>query len=133
MNGIVFDHNAKVFEHFGQTRPAISRGFIRRGKIIAQGAADELKQHYLGNPEFEAVLCEPWSRNGLVLPGDSEITSVGETWLRFRSPAGEAANPQVLRHLLDEGLPVAQLNEVSRSLENVYLMAMSQAKAQEAA
>jgi ABC-2 type transport system ATP-binding protein len=106
---------------------------IRRGRIIAVGTAAALKKEYLGHPEFEAVLGQSWSRNGLQLPSGSELTGTGETWLRFYSEAGESANPDVLRRLLDAGLPVVRLNEVPQSLESVYLMAMNRAKEQEAA
>ncbi len=62
------------------------------------------------------------------LPDGATLTGRGPDWVRFTTPRGAADNPQVLRTLLDQGLAVISLAEVPRSLEQVYLKAMSNGK-----
>lgn len=100
---------------------------IRRGKIIANGSPTELKQQFLGVPEYEATLGEPFSERGVNLPDGTTLTGHGPQWVRFTTPRGSQDNPQVLRTMLDQGLAVISLAEVPRSLEQVYLKAMNHA------
>lgn len=101
---------------------------IRNGKIIANGTPAELKQQFLGVPEYEAVLGEPLTDRGVNLPNGATLTGCGDTFVRFTTPRGGQDNPQVLRALLDQGLAVISLAEVPRSLEQVYLKAMANGK-----
>lgn len=101
---------------------------IRNGKIIANGTPAELKQQFLGVPEYEAVLGEPLTDRGVNLPDGATLTGHGDTFVRFTTPRGGQDNPQVLRALLDQGLAVISLAEVPRSLEQVYLKAMANGK-----
>ncbi|GAB4579904.1 MAG: ABC transporter ATP-binding protein [Anaerolineales bacterium] len=101
---------------------------IRNGKIIANGTPAELKQQFLGVPEYEAVLGEPLSDRGVNLPNGVTLTGQGKTFVRFTTPRGAPDNPQVLRTLLDQELAVISLAEVPRSLEQVYLKAMANGK-----
>lgn len=97
---------------------------IRRGKIIAQDTSSNLKQLLLGTGEYEMHLAT--TLNGhleTLLPG-VEITSRGPNWFRYRAAQPDQMNPELLRTLLDAGLPVVRLQEVSRSLEQVYLQAI---------
>ena len=94
---------------------------IRRGKIIAQGNPDELKARFLGVPEFEINLSNAINGNLPKLPAGIAITGHGENWLRFRTENASQTNPQLLQSLLGAGLRVVSLQEVSRSLESVYL------------
>ncbi len=120
---ILCTHNLAEAEELA-ARIAIIRG----GQIIAKGTSAELKQQFLGVPEYEAVLGEPVSDRGVTLPEGATLTGRGDTSVRFTTPRGAQDNPQVLRTLLDQGLPVISLAEVPRSLEQVYLKAMSNGK-----
>ena len=98
---------------------------IRRGKIIAQGSTSSLKQVLLGVGEYEMHLAT--TLNGQVdeLLAGFEITSRGSNWFRYRTEKPDQTNPVILKSVLDAGLPVVRLQEVSRSLEQVYLQAIN--------
>lgn len=101
---------------------------IRNGKIIANGTPAELKQQFLGVPEYEAVLGEPLSDGDVTLPEGATLTGRGPLSVRFTTPRGGQDNPQILRTLLEQGLAIISLAEVPRSLEQVYLKAMANGK-----
>ncbi|HEY5671758.1 MAG TPA: ABC transporter ATP-binding protein [Anaerolineales bacterium] len=104
---------------------------IRRGRIIAQGSPQTLKANFLGPAEYEVRLGVNLNGQVLSLPHGAKLTSQGEDWLRFRTLEPALANPAILRYLLDLGLPVLGLQEVARSLEEVYLKAVSVAEGEE--
>jgi ABC-2 type transport system ATP-binding protein len=103
--------------------------FIRYGKIIAQGTPQELKQRLLGPAVYEVRFGFPQSVDDLKLPKDLQISARGEGWLRYRSSQPEYDNPLVLQYLLDQGLMVVGLEEVPRSLEQIYLQVMNETEA----
>jgi len=123
---IICTHNLAEAEQLSD-RIAI----IRRGAVIANGSPSELKDRFLGPPEFEARMIGPPDGTRYVLPEGVSITAAGENWIRFSSPLGERSNPATLHSLLDQGVQVAGLKEVSRSLEEVYLMVMRAANGKE--
>ena len=98
---------------------------IRQGKIIAEGSPASLKARLLGPPEYEVRFGA--SLNGIEpsLPGSARQTLRGADWLRYQTAHPELVNTAVLRTLLEQGLPVVGLHEVPRSLEQVYLQAIS--------
>lgn len=98
---------------------------IRRGRIIIQGSPASLKQRLLGPTEYEIRLGGIWRTDGVQLPAGADLTANGGDWLRYRTQQPEVVNPAILRHLLEKGMPVLGLQEVPRSLEQVYLQAIS--------
>jgi ABC-2 type transport system ATP-binding protein len=98
---------------------------IRRGRIIARGSPSALKLGLLGPAEYELRVGAMLNGHTLDLPVSVELIQSGPDWLRFRSTEPRVSNPQVLRYLLGQGLPVVSLQEVPRSLEEVYLQAIS--------
>ena len=98
---------------------------IRQGKIIASGHPTDLKRDLLGPSEYEVEFGMPLDGHPLFLPADAELIDRGLQSLRFRTDIPEGTNPLVLRYLLAQDLPVIKLQEVPRSLEQVYLTAMS--------
>lgn len=107
---------------------------IRAGRIIRTGTPENLKRELLGAPEFEARLgsgLNGWTPDGL--PEGVRLTGQGENWLRFGVETPQAANPMLLRRLLEERLAVVAFSEVPRSLEQAYLEAVAQENRQEAA
>lgn len=98
---------------------------IRRGRIIIQGKPAELKQRFLGLVEFE--VCFNTNQNGSLpeLPDQIRLTHQGEGWFRYQTEQPQEMNPVLLRKLLEHGIPVVSLQEVSRSLEQVYLQAIN--------
>lgn len=117
---VICTHNLAEAEELADTI-----AIIRRGKIIIQGAPADLKLRLLGPPEYEVRLgrdmdgWNPQPVRGAIMTGS------GGRWLRYRAADPERTNPLVLRSLLEQGLPVVGLQEVPRSLEDVYLQAIS--------
>ena len=101
---------------------------IRYGTIIAHGTAEELKQRLLGPAVYEVRFGFPQSIDQLKLPNNLQISARGEDWLRYRSSHPEIDNPLVLQYLLDQGLKVVSLEDVPRSLEQIYLQVMKEPK-----
>lgn len=98
---------------------------IRRGKIIAHGGASELKQQLLGPAEYEVRFSEALNGRRPRLPGRVALTTNGEDWLRFRSDDPQGMNPMVTQALVEQGFLVVSVQEVARSLEQVYLQALT--------
>jgi len=100
---------------------------IRRGKIILQGALPELKATLLHPPEYLVNFNTPFEND---LQGSSTFQGVnlierGETWLRFQVPEPDTQNPMLLRWLLEQGCEVVTFQEIPRTLEEVYIQAVS--------
>jgi len=123
---VICTHNLAEAEEL-----ADSIAIIRKGRLVAQGTAQNLKDQFLGHPEYEVHSIGPLDGRTFDLPAGARLTRRGEDWLRFASVDGRGANPGVLSRLLAQGLAVASLQEVPRSLEQVYLMAMEAARAVE--
>jgi len=102
---------------------------IYRGRILLSGTLNELKQQILGPVEYEAQLSHPWQLNGLALPEGVTLSENNGSRLRFRVERPQESNPLLLRLLSDAQAPVVTLQEVSRSLEQVYLKVMADAQA----
>jgi ABC-2 type transport system ATP-binding protein len=98
---------------------------IRAGRIIAQGTTAKLKSSMLGPAEYEVRLASHLNGHVLQLPSEASLTQQGENWLRYLTNEPDKSNPQVLRALLDQGYPVIGLQEVPRTLEQVYLQVVN--------
>jgi ABC-2 type transport system ATP-binding protein len=97
---------------------------IRRGVIITKGSPANLKQLLLGPSEFVLKLACPI--NGTIeLPRNVVVCSQGRDWIRYQTESPEEINPRILRLFLSHDYPVISLQEVSRSLEDVYLQAIA--------
>jgi len=98
---------------------------IRQGKIIIQGSASDLKQRFLGPAEFEVRFNADLNGSVPELPEQVLLTRRGDNWLRYQTKLPQQINPVLLSQLLANGFPVVSLQEVSRSLEQVYLQAIN--------
>jgi ABC-2 type transport system ATP-binding protein len=98
---------------------------IYRGRILLSGTLDELKGQILGPVEYEAQLSRPWQVDGLTLPAGVALSGNNGSRLRFRVERPQESNPLLLRQLAEIHAPVVTLQEVSRSLEQVYLKVMA--------
>jgi ABC-2 type transport system ATP-binding protein len=101
---------------------------IYRGRILMQGSLEELKQHILGPAEYEVLLSEAWNAAGLQLPGGVRMHQVDGQSLRFRVEHPERSNPELVHALSANRAPVVAIQEVPRSLEQVYLKVMADAQ-----
>jgi ABC-2 type transport system ATP-binding protein len=97
---------------------------IRRGAIITKGTPSSLKQIMLGPGEYILKLADPI--NGIPeLPSSVRFISRGPDWIRYSTDSPEKVNPHVLRMFLSNDFSVVSLQEVPRSLEDVYLQAIT--------
>jgi ABC-2 type transport system ATP-binding protein len=99
---------------------------LRRGQIVAQGKAHELRAELAGLPLFEVRLGKSARRAGRLLRADVDIVEVGERSIRYRSASPHVQNPILLQRLMKAGLPVVELREITPSLESVYLRAVAE-------
>ncbi len=96
---------------------------IRKGEIIIEGTAEELKQKLLGAPHFRVELDQPFTS----VPADIQaipqlkLLATDTTGFSFETIEPGVTNPLVLKSLVEGGLGVVTLSPVSRSLESVYL------------
>jgi ABC-2 type transport system ATP-binding protein len=103
---------------------------IYRGRVLLSGTLDELKRQILGPVEYEVRLSHPWQLDGLTLPQGVTLSESNGSSLRFRVERPDKTNPVLLRQLTDAHAPVVTLQEVPRSLEQVYLKAMAEVQAE---
>jgi len=104
---------------------------IYRGRILLQGTLDELKQSVLGTPEYEIKFSEIWDSSGLELPNDVDMLSRTATSLKVRVKRPQESNPMILKALALTSASVMAFQEEPRSLEQVYLKVMADAKGRE--
>lgn len=97
---------------------------IRRGKIVSYGTLAALKEHFLGEPEYEIHFAAPL-KDLSIFPSEINIREHGSDWVRYRSADPNAQNPRLLQKLMESGLQVVTLHEVERSLESAYLEAIN--------
>jgi ABC-2 type transport system ATP-binding protein len=101
---------------------------IYRGRILLSGTLDELKRQILGPVEYEVRLSRPWELDGLALPEGVTLSGKNGSSLRFRVERPDEINPMLLRQLAEAHAPIVTMQEVSRSLEQVYLKVMADAQ-----
>jgi ABC-2 type transport system ATP-binding protein len=101
---------------------------IYRGRILMMGTLEELKQQVLGTAEYEARFSSVWNSAELKMPRGVILTSREDSILRFRVENPREANPLLVRELSSMRAPLLAFQEVSRSLEQVYLKVMEDAR-----
>jgi ABC-2 type transport system ATP-binding protein len=101
---------------------------IYRGRILLQGTLGELKRQVLGAPEYEIKFTAEWDANSLELPEDVELLSQTPTSLKVRVKRPQEVNPQILKMLSSKSASVMAFQEEARTLEQVYLKVMAEAK-----
>jgi len=101
---------------------------IYRGRILIKGKLEELKERVLGPAEYEISFSKKWKFANLKPLAGVEIVASGARKIRFRSEQPKKNNPLLLKELSKHEAPILTLEEVSRSLEQVYLKTMSAAE-----
>ena len=104
---------------------------IYRGKILLQGTLEDLKRNVLGAAEYEIKFTDVWDSSGLELPKDVELLSRTATSLKVRVMRPQESNPQILKALSATSASVMAFQEEPRTLEQVYLKVMAEAKGRE--
>jgi ABC-2 type transport system ATP-binding protein len=101
---------------------------IYRGRILTSGTLDEMKRRLLGPAEYEVRVRGKWPRRTLDLPAGTQLLATQESSALFRVEDPGASNPVVLKQLMESGAEVIAMQEMPRTLEQVYLAAMAQVK-----
>jgi ABC-2 type transport system ATP-binding protein len=117
---IVCTHNLAEAEEL-----ADKIAIIQHGKIITSGTVSELKNLLLGSAQFEVRVGTSLDHMVLNLPDEARLSQQGEDWLIFQADDPVNANPRVIQYLVNLGIPIVSLSEISRSLEKVYLQAIT--------
>jgi ABC-2 type transport system ATP-binding protein len=104
---------------------------IYRGRILLQGTLEDMKRDVLGAPEYEIKFSDEWDSSGLELPQGVELLSRTATSLKVRVGHPQESNPQILQALSAKSASVMAFQEEPRTLEQVYLKVMAQAKGRE--
>ncbi len=97
---------------------------IYRGRILIQGSLEELKETVLGPREYHIQLAQPWNWDGFIPPSGATLLHHDSLSLRFRVDRPQQINPLLIRALIAHQAPLVAVQEVPRSLEQVYLRVM---------
>jgi ABC-2 type transport system ATP-binding protein len=117
---IICTHNLTEAEYL-----ADKIAIIYQGRTIIQGSVDEIKQRLMGPSEYEIRLGGEWALDRMNLPDHLTVTSHGSHGFVYQVDQPSVTNPLLIQNLTNEHIPVISLQEVPRSLEQVYLEAMS--------
>jgi ABC-2 type transport system ATP-binding protein len=98
---------------------------IYRGRILTSGTIDELKRSLLGPAIYEVHMRGEWPHEPMNLPPGVTPLEAGKTGPRFRVEDPISSNPILLKELMEHGAEVVALQELPRTLEQVYLAAMA--------
>jgi ABC-2 type transport system ATP-binding protein len=104
---------------------------IYRGRILLQGTLEELKYKVLGSPEYEIKFTDAWDPGRLEMPEGVKMLSQATTSFKVRVERPQESNPQILKALYAKSAPVMAMQEEPRTLEQVYLKVMADAKGRE--
>ncbi|NLF49784.1 MAG: ABC transporter ATP-binding protein [Leptolinea sp.] len=98
---------------------------IRRGRIIYQGGAQQMKHDLLGSPVFEARFSGSLNGYSPLLPPGVQLLTRGEDFFQFTIDDPVSINPILIEDMVRAGLRVVSFHEKPRSLEQAYLEAIS--------
>lgn len=98
---------------------------IYKGRILLAGTLEELKKKILGIAEYEAKFSSAWNPAGLNLPRGVTLNRCNELSLRFSIENPQVANQLLLQQLGSLNAPLVAFQEISHSLEEVYLKVMA--------
>lgn len=99
---------------------------IRKGRIIANGTFKELSTRFVGPPLMELQLGTRLNGEIGELAALVDVVEQDVQRIRYRTPAPEVDNPQVVRRLTGLGVEIVTLSEVSKTLEDVYLQIVTE-------
>lgn len=100
---------------------------IYHGRILLNGTLTDLRQRLLGPIEYDVKLSGEWNPNSLALPSGVSLTQKFGDGFRYSVENPHEANPLILKQLVQSNASVVSVQEVPRSLETIYLTAMTQA------
>jgi ABC-2 type transport system ATP-binding protein len=118
---IICTHNLVEAEMLADTI-----AIIYHGRVLTSGTIEEMKRKLLGPAEYELKVRGEWPRMTFALPPGVTILAAGPAGPRFRVEDPQTANPVLVKELMQRGVEIVALQELPRTLEQVYLAAMAQ-------
>lgn len=100
---------------------------IAGGRLLAIGTPEELRRAIFGVPEFRIRFQRPW-HDQVSLPQEVQIVEKTPTIWRVRVPDAERILPSLWPAFIQADAPLLTVEEVSHTLEEVYLTVMAQAR-----
>jgi ABC-2 type transport system ATP-binding protein len=94
---------------------------IRQGKIVTRGTVAQLRQELLGAPVYKLRTAGPIEGLALAMGDLVALDGQGPDWLCYRTACADEINPVVLACAAQAGHLVITLEQVPRSLEEIYL------------
>jgi ABC-2 type transport system ATP-binding protein len=101
---------------------------IYRGRILKIGSLNQLKIDVLGVPEYEIKFSQDWDSSSLEMPAGIRLLSRTTNSLKIQVERPEVSNQILLSRLSAASAPVMAFQEEPRTLEQVYLKVMTEAK-----
>jgi ABC-2 type transport system ATP-binding protein len=101
---------------------------IYRGRILKIGSLNQLKIDVLGVPEYEIKFSKDWDSGGLEMPDGVHLLSRTANSLKIQVERPEVSNQILVSRLSAASAPVMAFQEEPRTLEQVYLKVMTEAK-----
>ena len=101
---------------------------VVRGFPAPDGTPADAARELLGPAEFELRYRGERPPEDVPLPPGVTPLEPGEAGLRFRVEDPQEANPALLRAYMSRGVEVVALQELPRTLEQVYLAAMARVR-----
>jgi ABC-2 type transport system ATP-binding protein len=101
---------------------------IYRGRILTSGTVEALKKRLLGPVEYEVRIRGEWPPESFRLPVGVTLIGDVDSVRRFRVDDPNQSNPLLLQALVSHRVQVVAMQEVPRSLEQVYLAVMAQVR-----
>ena len=120
---VLCSHNLKEAEEL-----ADQIAIIKDGKIILNGELGTVRRKLLGPKEYLIRYTGLIDYDINLEIGEGKITEIGENHVRFVTDNAEKANPQVISVLTRSGANIITLQEVTHSLEDIYLKIINNAK-----
>jgi ABC-2 type transport system ATP-binding protein len=97
---------------------------IYQGRIQLTGTVAELRKQLMGPTEYEVVLSHEHPLEIDKFPQGARVTWQNPLGFRYEVATPEKTNPLLVQELAAQNAPVVSIQEVSHSLEQIYLKAM---------
>jgi ABC-2 type transport system ATP-binding protein len=118
---VLCTHNLKEAEEL-----ADQIAIIKTGKIILNGALDQVRRKLLGPHEY--ILRVSGSLDGHIsdFPENTQLIERSSDHIKYSTEDPEQFNPWIIKSLSDLDVKIVTLQEVTRSLEDIYLQIINQ-------
>lgn len=120
---VLCSHNLKEAEEL-----ADQIAIIKDGKIILNGELGTVRRRLLGPKEYLIRFTGQIDMGIDHKLGEVKITKIGENYVSFVTDNPEITNPLIISVLTRSGVNIITLQEVTHSLEDIYLKIINNVK-----